>query len=204
MAAPVRGVVMIFALIALVIMLIGAVAVVRSSTTSLALAGNLGFKRDLTNQAERAVAVVLQEMQTGALADEVQRQTHVPLQNYRATQFSGAAEITPQGVPRALLSDAAFAAVGTSARDIEVADMGVTLRYVVDRLCAQTGVAETNSCVMADAEVSSAANSSTPQTAEFGSAGGQGAVPQQVVYRLSVRVTGPRNTQAFFQTTFTL
>lgn len=203
-AAPTRGVVMIFALIALVIMLIGAVAVVRSSTTSLALAGNLGFKRDLTNQAERAVALVLEEMQTGALADELQRQSHVPLQNYRATQFSGAAQITPQGVPIALLDDTAFAAVGTAARDIQVADMGVTLRYVVDRLCAQTGVAETNTCVMADAEVSSGANSSTPQTAEFGSAGGQGAVPQQVVYRLSVRVTGPRGTQAFFQTTFTL
>jgi hypothetical protein len=29
-------------------------------------------------------------------------------------------------------------------------------------------------------------------------------VPQQVVYRLSIRVNGPRSTQAFFQTTFTL
>lgn len=204
LAAPPRGVVMIFALIALVIMLIGALAVVRSGTTGLALAGNLGFKRDLTNQGERALALVLQQMQNGVLADEAQRQAHMPAQNYRATQFAGAAEITPQGVPRALLSDTAFAAVGSAARDIAVADMGVTVRYVVDRLCAAPGVAQPDSCTMADATGSNAANSSTPQTAEFGSTGGQGAVPQQVVYRLSVRVTGPRNTQAFFQTTFTL
>jgi hypothetical protein len=198
-----RCVVMIFALIVLVIMLIGALAVVRSGTTGLALAGNLGFKRDLTNQGERALAVVLEQMQTGALADEAQRQAHLPAQNYRAQQFVGA-DITPQGVPRALLSEAAFGAVGTSDRDIAVPDMGVTVRYVIDRLCAAPGIAEPDSCTMADATISNAANSSTPQTAEFGTAGGQGAVPQQVVYRLSVRVTGPRNTQAFFQTTFTL
>lgn len=203
LAAPPRGVVMIFALIALVIMLIGALAVVRSGTTGLALAGNLGFKRDLTNQGERALALVLTQMQTGALADEATRQTHLQAQNYRAQQFVGA-DITPQGVPRALLSDTAFAGVGTAARDIAVADMGVTVRYVIDRLCAGPGIPKPEDCTMADALTSNAANSSTPQSAEFSSTGGQGAVPQQVVYRLSVRVTGPRNTQAFFQTTFTL
>ena len=40
------------------------------------------------------------------------------------------------------------------------------------------------------------------QRAETAGVGGGGAVPQQLVYRISVRVTGPRNTQAFFQTTF--
>jgi len=60
------------------------------------------------------------------------------------------------------------------------------------------------SCVMASSAVSNSANSSDPQTAEHGSAGGAGAAPQQVVYRLSVRVDGPRQTQAFFQSTFTL
>jgi len=203
-AAHHRGVVMIFALIALVIMLIGALAIVRSGTTGLALAGNLGFKRDLTNQGERALAQVLDQMQTGALATESAREAHLPAQNYRAQQFVGAAEVTPQGVPRALLSDTAFAAVGTAARDIAVPDMGVTVRYVVDRLCAAPGIADPANCTMADALIPSGANSSTPQTAEFGTTGGQGAAPQQVVYRLSVRVTGPRNTQAFFQTTFTL
>ena len=38
--------------------------------------------------------------------------------------------------------------------------------------------------------------------AEDNSAGGAGALPRQVVYRLSVRVGGPRDTQAYFQTTF--
>ncbi len=199
-----RGVVIIFGLIALVIMLIGAVAMVRSMNSSLANAGNLGFKRDLTNQGERAMAVVLAQMQTGGLASEASRQANNAALNYRAVQFT-AAEVTPQGLPVALLAgDAAFAAVGSLARDITVDDMGVRVRYVIDRLCPETGVALAERCVMASSTLSNSANSSDPQTAEYGSTGGAGAVPQQVVYRLSVRVDGPRQTQAFFQTTFTL
>jgi type IV pilus assembly protein PilX len=198
-----RGVVIIFGLIALVIMLIGAVAMVRSMNSSLANAGNLGFKRDLTNQGERAMAEVLAQMEGGALGTEVLRRNHLLARNYRATQFVGN-QITAQGLPLALVSDAAFALVGTSARDIAIADMGVTVRYVVDRLCQDEGVAVAESCTMADSTVSNSANSSDPQTAEHGSEGGAGAVPQQVVYRLSIRVDGPRQTQAFFQTTFTL
>lgn len=198
-----RGVVIIFGLIALVIMLIGAAAMVRSMNSSLANAGNLGFKRDLTNQGERAMAEVLTQMETGALGTEVLRQASSTARNYRATQFTGT-EITAQGLPVALINDTSFAAVGTAARDIAIADMGVTVRYVVDRLCGNLGVAETSHCTMADSSVSNSANSSDPLTAEFGSTGGAGAVPQQVVYRLSIRVDGPRQTQAFFQTTFTL
>ena len=198
-----RGVVIIFGLIALVIMLIGAVAMVRSMNSSLANAGNLGFKRDLTNQGERAMVEVLALMDGGALGTEVLRRNNSVARNYRATQFTGN-EITAQGLPVALVDNTAFALVGTAAQDIVIADMGVTVRYVVDRLCGNTGVAEASHCTMADSSVSNRANSSDPLNAAFGSAGGAGAVPQQVVFRLSIRVDGPRQTQAFFQTTFTL
>ncbi len=198
-----RGVVIIFGLIALVIMLIGAVAMVRSMNSSLANAGNLGFKRDLTNQGERAMAEVLAQMEGGALGTEVIRRNHVLARNYSATQFTGNA-ITAQGLPVVLVNDAAFALVGTAARDIAIPDMGVTVRYVVDRMCGNIGVALADHCTMADTAVSNSANSSDPLTAEFGSTGGAGAAPQQAVYRLSIRVDGPRQTQAFFQSTFTL
>ncbi len=198
-----RGVVILFGLIAMLIMLIGAVAMVRSMNSSLANSGNLGFKRDLTNQGERALAEVLAQMQGGSLGSEALRQSHNQALNYRASQYSGA-DVTAQGLPLALVSDTAFATAGTAARDIAVADMGISVRYVVERLCRSDGPADPAQCTMADSEVSSAVNGSDPVTAEFGSSGGAGAAPQLVVYRLSVRVTGPRQTQAFFQTTFTL
>lgn len=196
-----RGVVMLFGLLALVILLIGTVAMVRSMNTSLVNAGNLGFKRDLTNQGERAVEVVLTAVRAGgALVDPVTRNSNLAAANYSASLLPGNA----QGVPNALLQDAAFNAVGLAANDIAIADQGVTIRYVVDRLCTGAGAPLPENCTMADSLVPTGGGSRMTGGAEFSSIGGAGAVAAQVVYRVSIRVTGPRNTQAFFQATLTL
>ncbi len=188
-----RGVVMLFGLIALLIMLIGTVALVRSMNTSLFNAGNMGFKRDLTNQGERAVATVLTLLQSGALGTEAARQSSATARNYSATILSTNA----QGVPTALVDDTAFAAVANASNDIAVSGQGITLRYVIDRLCVNTGAASGSHCTMSDNGQSNGCSSNPCDDLSD-------AVPQQAVYRLSVRVTGPRSTQAFFQTTLTL
>ncbi len=193
-----RGVTMLFGLIALAIMMIGAAAMVRSMNTSLFNAGNLGFKRDLTNQAERATATAMAVVNTGVLATELARQTAEPTQNYSATLLPANA----QGIPTALLSDGAFAGVGVAGNDITVADQGVAVRYVIDRMCALTGVADPSHCTMSDTTDTNSGAPGNELRAEDNSAGGAGALPRQVVYRLSVRVGGPRDTQAYFQTTF--
>ena len=109
-----------------------------------------------------------------------------------------------QGIPHALLSDSTFGVMASSANDISVPAQAITLRYVVDRMCANTGVPDATHCVMATDPVANGGGSRGSGGAEFNVAGGAGAVSQRVVYRLSVRVTGPRNTQAFFQSTMTL
>jgi type IV pilus assembly protein PilX len=183
---------MLFGLIALLIMMIGAVALLRSTSTTLTNTGNLGFKRDLTNQAERAVDTVLTMMRTGALATELSRQAASVANNYSATMLAS----NPQGLPNALVDDTAFAAAGSSGNDIVVADMGVTLRWVVDRLCVNVGNAAVEHCTMTDAGQPLGCSSSDCFNLD-------NLIPQQVVYRLSVRVTGPRSTQAYMQSTFT-
>jgi hypothetical protein len=194
-AARQRGVIMIVTLLALVILLIGSAALVRSFNASLFMAGNLAFKRDLVNQAERASTVVLTQMTTGALEDPATRESNDTALNYSASILPTNA----QGIPNALLSDAAFAAVGVAGNDIVVAEQGVTLRYVVDRLCNATG---------SELALGPAANCSVglPPDARGGSASemNRATRPPQVLYRLSVRADGPRNTQAYFQTTFAL
>jgi len=193
-----RGVTMLFGLIALAIMMIGAAAMVRSMNTSLFSAGNLGFKRDLTNQAERALANIMPLMNAGVLSSELARQSHSPTQNYSAMLLPSNA----QGVPNALVSDTLFGASARATNDIVVADQAVVVRYIVDRLCTADGLADASRCTMSDLGVPSGGSASALLTAVDNSTGGAGALPQQVVYRLSIRVTGPRNTQAFFQTTF--
>jgi hypothetical protein len=195
-----RGVVMLFGLIALAIMLIGAVAMMRSMNTSMFNAGNLGFKRDLTNQAERATSSVLAVLQSGVLGTDAARQNSNATVNYSATILSANA----QGLPQALIDDSQFGSVGQTSNDISVTDQGIVVRYVIDRLCVNTGQATAAQCTMANDTLPVGGSGSEVLRAEDTSSGGAGAVGQQAVYRVSIRVTGPRHTEAYFQTTLTL
>ena len=166
-----RGVVLVFAMIALVILLIGAAAMMRSMNISLTNAGNFGFKRDLTNQSERALEKVFDEVLTGALKDEDTRQTTHLAHNYSAAMLKN----NSLGLPLALLSDAEFVKAGVTSKDIEMADIGVKIRYVVDRLCEGEGLAETAKCVAADPEETGKSWKEL-ENAETSSDSGRGAV----------------------------
>lgn len=196
-----RGVVLLLGLIALVIMLIGAAAMARSMTTAMFNVGNIGFKRDMTNQAERAAAAVVASMSTGgALAGAATREGHVTASNYSATILATNA----QGLPLALLNDSNFATVGQSSNDIAVTAQALTLRYVIDRLCTATGAASPERCAMANDPNPPGCSGSECNSASNASSGGESAISSRVVYRVSIRVTGPRGTQSYFQTTFAL
>jgi type IV pilus assembly protein PilX len=190
-----RGVVMLFGLFALAIMLIGAAAMVRSMNTSMFNAGNLGFKRDMNNQAERAVATVQDLLRTGALAADTSRHTNNTTLNYSAQMLP----VNAQGIPLALLTNTGFALVGTTANDITLADQAITVRYVLDRLCAGVGPQAPGQCSMADDPQDPSDNARSGGVVAEDLLGND-----RVVYRLSIRVTGPRNTQAFYQSTLTL
>jgi type IV pilus assembly protein PilX len=188
-----RGVVLIFTLIILLILTIGAVALMRSMNTSLTSAGNLAFRRDLANQGEQAVSNVMTAFKGGgALSTSAVTDSNVPANNYSAIMLATNA----QGVPNILLSsDATFNATGftSSANDITGATPDITIRYVVDRMCTTAGATIANTCVQSSAApLGGTANGSQSITP-----------PSATVYRLSVRVSGARSTQVFLQTTFT-
>lgn len=199
-----RGTVLLLTLIVLVVLLLGGVALVRSFDTSLLTAGNIAFKRDLVNQGERVVPVVLQLFQTGALKTADARQNNDKGRNYSAAILP----TNPQGVPLALLDNGAFTSVGAIGNDIVAQGQNVKIRYVIDRMCKGPGL-DTDlgaaGCILSVSELSQATSLTGIGGSEFDGPGGEpSAVPQQVVYRISVRVDGPRNTQTFLQTTFSL
>jgi Tfp pilus assembly protein PilX len=184
-----QGVVLIFSLIVLLILALGAVAVLRSVNSSLLSAGNLAFHRDLVNQAEQAVSTVMTEFKTNAPPLNGATLADLPAANY----VSSALPTNAQGVPLVLLDNAAFALVGSAANTLPGATPDVTIRYIIDRLCTNTGNANIVNCVQSTGlPTGGTANHNTAL-----------APPSATVYRVSVRVDGPRNTQAFLQTTFT-
>lgn len=183
-----RGVILLFTLVALAVVLVAGISLVRATDASLLLAGNLAFRQDLVNQAERGMARAIGQFRTGgALEAESTRQAHAPAANYSATRLAS----SPQGIPNLLLSDAAFTAAGMTGTDFTDTASGVTVRVVIDRLCAATGDPAATACATASTEGDNAADDRYRQVR----------TETQTVYRISVRATGPRRTQAFFQTT---
>jgi hypothetical protein len=192
-----RGVVLLFCLVILVILLAGGVAVMRSMNSSLFSAGNLAFKRDLVNQGELAVSKAMQAFKTGGLATSTLTANSVPAENYSAVQLKVNEKL---GIPDVLLKK-----TGLTGKDITNADFtptggaitgagGVTVYYVIDRMCNASGSFATlgnSGCVSATTQVGG------------GTAGvAKPDLPPPAIYRLSIRVDGPRDTQVFLQSSF--
>ena len=212
-----RGVVLLFSLIALVVLLIAAAALMRSFNTSLSMSGNIAFKRDLQNQGERAMDKALAAFRAGgALAGDAARAADLASSNYSATILP----TNVQGIPVALQSDAAFLAKGVATNDITAAsepslqDQGVTIRYIIDRISTSAGSCSAlgpSACLMANNTTPAGGSASKLQSptrtlltgAAAAAAGAAPVTTGTPVYRLTVRVNGPRDTQAFFQSTFT-
>lgn len=200
-----RGAVLLLSLIVLVILMISSVALVRSYDTAMVTAGNLAFKRDLVNQGERVIPVLMDVLATGGLDTSAERSARSLDLNYSARVLDS----TPQGIPRVLLlDDAEFRAQVGTAEVPGNGENGITMRYVIDRLCTEEGdeqmLVGRDLCVVATETVPRMRSLSQINSAESaGPAGGAGAAAEPVVYRITVRVDGPRSTQTFLQATLT-
>jgi type IV pilus assembly protein PilX len=188
-----RGVTLIIAIIALITLTVGAIAMVRSTSTSLRMSGNLAFKRDLANQSERAVAAALADLRTGSLSSASSRQTNRAASNYSAALLASPS----QGIPTVLLDDSAYTTAGFTRTDITDTAAGITIRYVIDRQCSAAGTFDAAACTA----VSTIAGDKGGSSQGSDSKAGGGSAP---VYRISVRVTGPRGVQSYLQTTVVL
>jgi len=183
-----QGMVMVMTLICLVLMLVASVALMRSSTNSLLLAGNFAFKRDLLNQGERGMAAAVALLNTGSLAAESARIADHPTLNYSASTLASNA----QGIPLVLVNESTFAEAGmTDTTAISDSGASVSIRTVIERQCVAAGAYSATSCI-SSAEKTNAAQSGTIWIK-------RAKAPGRASYRISVRVTGPRNTQTFHQ-----
>lgn len=183
---------MVLTLVSLVILLIAVAAMLRSVDTASMMAGNLAFRRDLANFADQGIVIAKAQLGTGgALNDSTVRQTDQTstVIHYSASRLPIAAGAT-NGIPALLLDENAYKAkYGDPTTD---PTSQITLRYIVDRQCVGTGAFDTSVCEFVTVQ---------------GDLGGTGSAHKptgssQAVYRISIRVTGPRNTEAFFQSIY--
>ena len=182
-----QGVVLWVSLIVLVVMMAATVAILRSTSTGQNIAGNLGFKQNAVTASdlavEQAIAAVLAA--GGAALD-----ADISAQGYYAT-WNG-------GMPAGQVFNPATVDWGTLATVNATPTGGDgtgndSVRYVIHRMCLNSG------SVVAAGQVCSFADADPPGTKLGDSPTPAGNVPTQAFYRVTVRITGPRNTLTFTQ-----
>jgi len=195
------GVVMIMTLIALLILLITAVALVRSVDATLGQAGNIAFKRDQANQVDLGVAAAMTSFSStsGALYSESARASNLASANYSATKLAS----NNQGIPLVMINDKTYSSAGyTDSNDIKPKDsdgnsLQTTIRYVIDRQCDEAGTFSTikyNHC-------SYLPSGGLSGDSSLDAYDNNASTSDRAVYRITVRVSGPRNTLTYAQAT---
>ena len=191
-----RGVVLFIALIVLVAMTLAGIAVMRSVGTNVLISGNMAFKQAATSVADYGVEVA-RAWVSGATATTLQNDGAPGTATagyYSSWKYdpTAPADLTKNFDP--------FQFDWANAMTVVPApDPATQVQYVVHRMCrlANASTDDVNQqCV-------TVATSSTGGSTQNVLSGGNQPLTNttQVYYRVTVKVTGPRNATSFIQTT---
>jgi Tfp pilus assembly protein PilX len=186
-----RGIVMFIALICMVVLSLGAVALIRSVDTTASVAGNIAFRQatmgPVTNSVERAVDSIFYAKLIPDLGNPDAAHLYQPAY--------GAASDKANGLPPILAGDyttmkTAYAGAGYA---MTTDPAGYEVRYVIERACTvgYLGPPTTTDCDLLPPKVSNAKTAMKLQGPK---------IPPFPLYRVTIRVDDPNsNTVTFAQ-----
>jgi hypothetical protein len=206
-----RGVSMLFAMISLVVLTLGAVALLRSVNTGLMVLGNLGFKQDALQAGSigTEAAITWLQANAGVALDADNQAKSYSSVAITALDPTGRTIATPLANLVLVDWDGSGCKVsGVNGRPVVcvpapielVAAGGNKVRYVITRLCAQSGPPDAaNDCV---APVVTAAGGSTTQRGSMAYGSSSRFVERSLgtYYRIITRTEGVRGTVSFTET----
>jgi type IV pilus assembly protein PilX len=183
-----RGVVLIVALVVLVAMSMGGIAIMRSVDTSTLIAGNIAFKQRTLQGADIGLETAIKWI--------TDNRTTLNSDNTGAAYFSSVSRRADQRFKwedSAAWANAKF--VGTDAA-------GNSVHYVIHRMCQQPGktLSESEQLCATDVGSGTGAAFEGPSEGSSNVAGGSAftALPKMYM-RVTVRSTGPRNAVSYVQ-----
>lgn len=186
-----KGVVLLIALIVLVAMTLGGIALVRSVDLTNIIAGNLAFRQAATHSADRGIETAIAWLEAAGVLLESDQ----PAEGYSANGNAVARSPDP-GNPAIDTWEEfwptleAANRVRTLAADVA----GNTVSLVIDRMCSSPGNPVTGGANCSGSAVISSAQGNAEEGGEVGVS-----APVGVYYRITTRVVGPRNTVSFVQ-----
>ena len=212
-----HGIVLIVALIVLVAMTLGAIALVHSVYTGNLVAGNLAFQQSATHSADAGIetAIAWLESNNGltssATAAECTPNTLSVLSCDQAAYGYLASRQDPAVDPTTKVAESWgkfwTSTLSAKARTLQADRVGNTVSYVIQRMCTLAGDAQstTNQCSTSprggSPSTCATGGSCDSQVIQLGSGGGSGGSSSgnQIYYRITVKVVGPRNTESLTQ-----
>lgn len=172
-----KGVVLFVALIALVVMSLAAVALIRSVDTNSIIAGNLSFKQSSLLSADRGAEAAITWLSA---------QTNADLGN----------DASASGYYATMLADAKglVDASGVSGTITNPDVNGNSITYVIQRLCRTLGLPTP------DELVNTCSTGPSENKSDLSEMSQESQAQTGMVYRITVKVVGPRNTVSYIQT----
>jgi Tfp pilus assembly protein PilX len=174
-----RGTIIFLTLIALVIMTLAGLALIRTVDTTNLIAGNFAFKQAALQSSDTGIEAGFADLPTFLVNAGTDAPPYYSV--FLGNDANGLPSTLPNGNPF----------TWSGARTATNAPSGYTVQYVIDRLC-QAGTTSANIGSNCFAGVSASSGSHKPGAPVFSSV-------EQVYYRISVRVGGPRNTVSYAQ-----
>ncbi|MFT3758055.1 hypothetical protein [Thauera sp.] len=182
-----RGVVLLITLIALVTLALAALALVRSVDTNIIVAGNVSLKQAATLTADNGVETAIEWMNS------------VAPDTFEVHRTANAYYATSSGFDPLL--DETWAAGGVTTRVATGAGItngvdlsGNRIRYVIQRMCSETGVPTVDICLLIEGAAEGYSQGVSTDRSDLGNDG-----LASPVYRITARVDGPRNTVSYVQ-----
>lgn len=193
------GAVLFFALIALVIMTLAAIALVRSIDTATLISGNLAFKQSATSSGDNGVEAAMAVLALPANPVNSNLNVNAPASGYY-NSLNRAVNLTTLtwDNTNSVLIDGDPLVGGAQATD----PAGNSVRYIIQRVCLHPTAASANlssgqtiSVSAATCSLTDAIDTSTKRWGEDPPPPGAGSP----IYRVTAQVTGPRNTVSYVQ-----
>jgi Tfp pilus assembly protein PilX len=194
-----RGVVLFFALMALLAMSLAAVALIRSVDTSTLIAGNLSFKQSTATSADIGVEAAITW-----LAGIEAANTALPVSSNANHPFNQTALVTNPGYYSSFDSAIDIMVAGSWVGTKSVClptdnDTGNTVCYIIQRMCRTPNVAiKDASCILSGADLDYNGNAvRLPQDICIGSGCPSGG--QSPLFRITARSSGPKFSVSYIQ-----
>jgi len=201
------GLSLIIALLALVALSVASVALIRSVDTGTLVLGNLGFKQDTTAQADQGTRAAIAWMTTAGIDLTANNATAgyyaaAPVNFDPTMQLSSLTNrvIVDWDYDDSDLKDCKTVPGTPAARCLT--PVGLTgnadIRYIIIRLCQNTGAVETNNCVRPAAQ--SSGDAADKGALDYSKPSPLTAKTDGVMYRVIVRAQGARDTTTYTET----